>query len=172
MPDELLDICDADDRVVGQAPRSVVHARGDLHRAVHCWVVRPGGELVLQMRSATKDKHPSTWTSSASGHVDAGEDYDTAIVRELREELGLRSEIGDLTPLARLPASEPLGREHTGLYLLRTDAALVPDPAEIADLEQRTLGDWLAAIERQPETFSPSVAHLLTEHGHLIGENA
>ena len=38
----------------------------------------------------TKDRQPGLWDSSASGHLDSGEDYDACAVRELREELGLR----------------------------------------------------------------------------------
>jgi isopentenyldiphosphate isomerase len=48
------------------------------------------GEVYLQRRSATKDTYPNRWTTSCSGHVDAGEDYDTAVLREMAEELGLK----------------------------------------------------------------------------------
>ena len=82
-PDELFDICDADDRVIGQARRADVHAQNLLHRAVHVWVIRSDGRLVAQRRSATKDQYPNSLTSSASGHLDHGEDYLTAATREL-----------------------------------------------------------------------------------------
>ena len=35
----------------------------------------------------SKDSSPGLWDSSASGHLDCGEDYDACAVRELREEL-------------------------------------------------------------------------------------
>jgi isopentenyldiphosphate isomerase len=40
--------------------------------------------VLLQKRSATKDTFPNRWAHAASGHVDRGEDYDTAMVREPR----------------------------------------------------------------------------------------
>ncbi len=89
-PDEIFDICDENDRVIGQARRADVHAQKLLHRAVHIWVFLPDGRLVTQRRSASKDEYPLALTSSASGHLDSGEDYQTAAVRELGEELGLR----------------------------------------------------------------------------------
>jgi 16S rRNA (adenine1518-N6/adenine1519-N6)-dimethyltransferase len=50
---------------------------------------RPDGKFLLQRRSASKDLFPNCWDNSAAGHVDAGEDYETAAKRELAEELGL-----------------------------------------------------------------------------------
>lgn len=47
------------------------------------------GEILLQHRSPTKDTFPNCWDNSSAGHVDAGEDYDTAAYRELEEELGI-----------------------------------------------------------------------------------
>src|SRR5271170_3191443 len=89
MPEEIFDVVDERDEVVGQAPRREVHARGLLHRAVHVLVFASDGRVFLQKRSLTKDTFPGAWDSSASGHVDSGEDYDACAVRELREELGL-----------------------------------------------------------------------------------
>ncbi len=87
---EILDVVDASDRVVGQAARSEVHARGFRHRAVHVLVFNRDGALFLQKRSRAKDTFPGAWDSSAAGHLEAGEDYDAAAVRELEEELGVR----------------------------------------------------------------------------------
>ena len=67
--------------MIGREPRSVVHARGLRHRAVHVLVFNSAGELFLQKRSMTKDNDPGLWDSSCSGHVDAGETYDEAAVR-------------------------------------------------------------------------------------------
>ena len=167
--DELFDVVDADDRVIGRATRRHVHAEGLMHRAVHCWVVRTDGSLVLQMRSRHKDICPLTWTSSASGHVDAGESYRQAVVRELQEELGLPVAVADRVELLHTYAAcLELGNEHTQLFKLVTDAAMDPDPAEVAYLEQRPLPEWLAEIDRQPATFSSSVAMMLQQDGHRL----
>jgi isopentenyldiphosphate isomerase len=86
---ELFDVVDDQDRVLRQETRAEVHRQRLLHRAVHVLVFNPAGEVYLQRRSAAKDTYPLRWTTSCSGHVDAGEDYNTAVVRELAEELGL-----------------------------------------------------------------------------------
>ena len=48
--EEIFDVTDEHDNVIGQAPRSEVHARGLLHRAVHIFVFNTAGQLLLQMR--------------------------------------------------------------------------------------------------------------------------
>ena len=165
--DEMFDVCDADDRVIGQATRGEVHAHRLLHRAVHCWVVRSDDQLVLQMRSTTKDQYPSTWTSSASGHVDAGETYATAIRREVQEELGLTAP-DTMVRLGKRLACNALCDEHTELYLLRTDTALSPDPAEVAYLESHPIADWMKQLHSDPARFSPTIRYLLQEFGGVI----
>src|SRR5476651_2121401 len=106
---EIFDVVDELDRVIGQAPRVEVHARKLRHRAVHILLFNPQGELYLQKRSATKDSFPLCYDSSASGHVDTGEDYAACAVRELREELGITG--GPLQPLFKLDASPETGQE-------------------------------------------------------------
>ena len=89
MSEEIFDIVNEHDEVVGQNTRREVHARGLWHRAVHVLVFNARGEVFLQKRSMRKDIAAGKWDSSASGHVDSGEAYDACAVRELREELGL-----------------------------------------------------------------------------------
>ena len=152
MLEEIFDVCDADDRVIGQAPRSEVHRRGLLHRAVHVFVFNSRGELLLQRRSATKDEFPLCYTSSASGHLGAGETYDECAPRELQEELGLTSAIEFL---AKFPALPETANEHTVLYRTVTDDEPTPDRGEIASIEFRDPAEIATMLEREPERFAP-----------------
>ena len=90
MPEEIFDVVNDRDEVIDRKPRSEVHRLGLLHRAVHVLVFNSHGQIFLQKRSMKKDRQPGVWDSSASGHVDSGEDYDTTAVREVWEEIGLR----------------------------------------------------------------------------------
>lgn len=88
--DERYDVVDDDGRVVGRATRAEVHSNPRLiHRSVHILVFRPDGRILLQKRVKAKDVAPGKWDTSVGGHVDAGEDYDTAALREMAEELGI-----------------------------------------------------------------------------------
>ena len=152
MPEEIFDVVDEHDQVIGHAPRSVVHAQKLLHRAVHIFVFNSQGELLLQMRSVLKDEYPRCYTSSASGHLSAGETYEAAAPRELQEELGLS---GQLECLAKFPAGPQTSQEHTVLFRTTTDVSPRIDPLEIDSVAFHSLDEIAAMIERQPQLFSP-----------------
>lgn len=87
---EYFEIVDANDNVIGRAPRSECHGDPTLvHRAAHVLVFNGKGELLLQKRSMQKDIQPGRWDSSVGGHLDPGENYRQAAVREMAEELGI-----------------------------------------------------------------------------------
>jgi len=150
--EELFDVVDADDAVIGRAPRSEVHARGLLHRAVSIFVFSSQGRLLVQKRSATKDEFPHCYTSSASGHLSAGETYDECAPRELEEELGLSA---PLERLMKFAAGPETANEHTVLYRAVTDDPPRPDPGEIAEVEYCDLDDLDRQVAAHPARFTP-----------------
>ena len=127
-PEEQFQVVDQQDVPAGSAPRSQVHANNLLHRAVHVLIFNPLGEVFLQLRSPSKDRHPLKWDSSAAGHVNAGEEYDQTAARELQEELGIQT---SLERVAKLPASDRTGSEFICLYQGRYDGEIRPNRTEI-----------------------------------------
>jgi len=153
MSEEFFDIVNDRDEVVGRAPRREVHARKLLHRAVHVLVFNAAGQIFLQKRSMLKDTAKGKWDSSASGHVDSGEDYDTCAVRELREEIGLAL---DATPerIMRVEACADTGLEFVWVYRCKSEGPFTLHPDEIER------GDWFAPdqinkwLAERPEEFA------------------
>jgi 16S rRNA (adenine1518-N6/adenine1519-N6)-dimethyltransferase len=150
--DERFAVVDAEDRVIGDAPRSTVHGDNLLHRAVHILLFNDAGELFLQKRSRRKDRHPGAWDSSAAGHVDSGEDYDEAAGRELQEELGVTAK---LERVVKLPASERTGREFIWLYRGRHNGPFELARSEI-ELGRFFPSDIVTAwVKARPGDFAP-----------------
>lgn len=87
---ELIQIVDEHDQPISAATKPEAWKEGLIHRVVRILVEDKEGRLLLQKRSATMQLYPNCWDQSASGHVDAGEEYDVAAARELAEEVGLR----------------------------------------------------------------------------------
>ncbi|ACB75658.1 NUDIX hydrolase [Opitutus terrae] len=140
MADEFFDVVNERDEPVGRARRSEVHAKGWRHRAVHVLVFDQHGRVFVQKRSMKKDCSPGLWDSSCSGHLDAGEDYDAAAVRELEEELGMKVSAPPKRWF-RIEACEETGQEFCWIYWLRANGPFVLHPEEIDG------GDWLTPDE-------------------------
>ena len=130
MSEEIFDVVNERDEVIGRETRSEVHRLGLLHRAIHVLVFDSRGQIFLQKRSLKKDRQPGLWDSSASGHLDSGEDYDAAAVREVREEIGLRL---NATPprLFKLAPSAQTDHEHLWVYRCEAEGPFTLAPDEI-----------------------------------------
>jgi len=168
MSEEIFDIVDEGDRVIGRAPRAEVHRLGLLHRAVHVFVFDAAGRVFLQKRSQAKDRQPGLWDTSSSGHVDSGEDYDTCAQRELQEELGVTL---PTVPerLFKVPPSVETDCEHVWVYRCQWDG-----PIEI-NLDEIERGEWLdpreltARLRDQPEIFASALRFIWPRVAALAG---
>lgn len=105
MTDELLDIVDQEDRVIGQMMRSEVYRnKMSNFRAINAFLINDEGQLWIPRRVASKKLFPLSLDASVAGHVGAGETYEQAFERELMEEIGLNLKnvtwkyIGPMTP--------------------------------------------------------------------------
>jgi isopentenyldiphosphate isomerase len=153
MSEEIFDVVDEQDQVVGQRPRSEVHRLGFMHRAVHVLVFNSKGDVFLQKRSMTKDRQPGLWDSSASGHLDTGESYDACAVREVREEIGL-SLSEPPQRLFKLAASAETDQEHVWVYRCNAEGPFVLHPQEIERggwFSRETVTRW---ITERPGEFA------------------
>jgi len=159
MPEEIFDVVNERDEVIDRLPRDEVHRRGLLHRAVHILVFDSKGRVFLQKRSQSKDTHPGAWDSSTSGHVDSGEDYDTAAVRELEEEIGLRVSVPP-ERLFKIDACAETDQEFVWVYRLTSEGPFTLHPEEIECGEWFTperITEW---IGERPGDFAPAFTYL------------
>lgn len=76
--------------------KSEAHKNGWFHNTIHLWLFTAKGDILLQQRSHKKAIYPLLWDVSAAGHIDAGESFETAAIRETHEELGLLLKPTDL----------------------------------------------------------------------------
>ncbi|MFA5056967.1 MAG: NUDIX domain-containing protein, partial [Opitutaceae bacterium] len=154
-PEEWFDVVDDKDSVVSRATRREVHARGLRHRAVHVLVFNRAGELFLQKRSLSKDVAPGAWDSSASGHVDAGEEYDACAKRELQEELGLHVASAPRRWL-RLLACDETGQEFVWVYRQEAEGPFTLHPEEIERGGWFPVGEVNRLVREQSADFASS----------------
>ena len=156
MKEEIFDVVDERDEVIGRNTRAEVHRLGLRHRAVHVLVFNTRGEIFLQKRSMKKDVFPGAWDSSAAGHLDCGEDYDTCAVRELQEELGV-SPAQPLRRLFKLPATRETGLEHVWVYHCQAEGPFILHPEEIEGGKWVSTAQLTQWIEERPQDFASAL---------------
>jgi 2-C-methyl-D-erythritol 4-phosphate cytidylyltransferase len=161
-PGEIFDVVDLLDRPITRETRANVHRLGLLHRAVHILVFRADGKVFLQQRSMLKDTCPGLYTASCAGHLDAGESYDNAAVRELEEELGIPpfAATGAIRFLFKSGPCAATGWEFIQVYRLDWDAPLSPNPLEVSGGIWLTPSEVDAALSTRPSDYSESLHHV------------
>lgn len=146
---EMIDVLDKNANPTGEVKtRQEVHEHGLWHRDIHVYITNSANMILWQKRSPFKDTAPNKWSVSVGGHVDAGETYLQAAIRETREELGLNLTASDfelVTAVADEHESTTLKRvlrHHRTVFLITKDLAIETlqlDPRETTEVCWLTL---------------------------------
>jgi 8-oxo-dGTP diphosphatase len=99
---EQCDIYDEAGRPTGRVvDRGSRLSQGEYILVVQVWIRNEIGEYLVQQRAHHLEFEPGIWATTA-GHIQAGEDSLTGVVREVFEELGLSLSPGNLKRIRRL----------------------------------------------------------------------
>ncbi|KOU57893.1 NUDIX hydrolase [Streptomyces sp. MMG1533] len=147
--DEILDIVDENDKVIGQSPRGETYAKGLRHRCVFIQARDAEGRIFVHRRTPTKLVFPSLYDMFVGGVVGAGESYDDAALREAEEELGV-SGLPRPGYLFKFLYDDGAGQTWwSSVYEVRCDLPVSPQVEEVAwhdflpeDEVQRRLTEW------------------------------
>ena len=102
-PDELVEEVDASGTVLRLVTRREMRANSLWHRSVFIAVLSESGQILVHKRAESKDVWPGCWDVAVGGVLQPGEQWESAALRELSEELGITG-----------VKVEPLG---TGVYV-------------------------------------------------------
>jgi len=160
--DEIFDVVDSEDIVIGKASRLQVHNNDLMHRSVHILVFNSTGSLFLQKRAMTKDESPGLWDSSSAGHVESGEDYISCAKRELNEELSL-SDV-QLDEIMAIPAQINTLWEHVRVYKCVTDRKVCIDKGEISEGRYFELSEARALMQSNTDIFTSTFNHIYVNY--------
>lgn len=141
--DELVDIVDERDEVVGVVKRAEMRARRLRHRAVYVAVRTSAAELVVHRRADWKDVYPGAWDVCFGGVLGAGEAWDDAARRELAEEAG----VDGLPVLLAVDTWEQEGAAlNARIYVVESDGPFTCPDGEVAEVALVPMADldrWL-----------------------------
>ena len=141
--EEILDLVDENDEVIGTIARSdygkLVDEKLGYIREVAMFIQNDEGKFWIPTRSADKQIAPNGLDYSMAGHVGTGESYIEATLRETREELNLTLKPEDLQLIGKYPPKQiPYFRT---LYIYRSNTEPEFNHSDFIDAE------WLSLDE-------------------------
>ena len=167
---EIITVVDANDKVIGSENRQIVRQKGLVHRIVKVIISNPEGKMLVQQRSSKKDDNPLKWDWSATGHVDANEDYLEAALRETQEEVGI-SEIS-LTFIGKYYYERPKGqlmlRRFNGIFVGQTAQRAIFDPLEVIQIRWVTISELSTWLKSRPDDFTLSFKEIFDQFSKQI----
>jgi 8-oxo-dGTP diphosphatase len=66
---------------------------GEYHLVVHMWIINSKGQFLIQKRASSVKSSPNMWAITGGAAI-AGDDSYSACIREVKEEIGIRSDMG------------------------------------------------------------------------------
>lgn len=153
--DEVLDLVDKNDRVIGTKKRSEIYKEGlSNFRVINAFVVNSSRQLWIPRRAADKRIFPLCLDMSLGGHVETGESYEDAFVRELKEELNMSPGEISYSLLGHLTPHEDGVSAFMNVYEIKTDASPDYNKKDFAEyfwLTPKELFDKLARGDRSKD---------------------
>lgn len=156
---EELTFVDENDNETGAGDRKEAWENGYYTRNIRVMLRDQHGRVLSQKRSLKKITHPGMWTVAASGHVNAGEKWDVAAIRETKEEVGLSV---NLEPIGDFVFKNDDGnkkiRQIIYVYQGTIDAStkFVLQAGEVDEVKWFELDELKNLMQDSPDDFTPS----------------
>jgi len=160
MKSELMDVVNERDEVVDIASQGDVYQKNLPHRIVHVLLFNEAGEMALQLRSKTKSFCPSHWSTAVGGHVQSGESYEQAALREMKEEIGIILPLNFAFKDWYSGIAHPSLNKFLATFTAHYGGALEVNPEEVEFFSLAEIKQMLARGEK----FHPELVFLLEKH--------
>lgn len=153
-------IVNEQDEIIGYKKREET-TREDIRRIVGLDVFNEKGEVLIAKRNPDKKIDPDVWGPSVAGTVDEGEDYDSTVLKEAEEEIGLTN-IQPIFIHKYFYETENSRRWCSRYYvLINSERELHRQESEVAELKWITIEDLETWSKEKPEEFIPSIVRTI-----------
>ena len=162
---EFIDILDEDGNPTGEIKeKDAVHNDGDWHKEVQIFVIN-GEEIILQQQPKEKDDDPGKWSSTASGHIRAGEKSSDAAIKEFSKEIGVKIDTKDLVYVDTLKSSsigfnkgnKILNNRFVDLYVVTKKVNvedLVVQKEEVENVKSYKIDEFVQMVHNRDERLT------------------
>jgi len=156
MKEEILDIVDVNENVIGQIARKHSHRvaieKLGYIRVADLFLVNSEGKIWTPIRTADKVIAPNGYDFSVGGHVESGDDYIQTLIREVKEEINSDISEKDVEFISNVTYEENGYKQN--LYLLRTDTTPAFNPSDFTSAEWLMPSELIENIDKGHKTKS------------------
>jgi len=159
MKQEMIDVCNEKNEIIGKATLKEVHEKGLWYRSVGILIFNDKKELLVQTRGQDVILFPGCFEVSASGHVPLGNSYEQGALTELQEEIGINVHLKkirdfiEITNFSNGLKNRSFSRifegEHNGPFTLQK--------SEVSSVRFMSLKKIDKIIKEKPEKLTPSL---------------
>jgi len=169
--DEIVDIVNEEDVVIGKGSKNYCHANKILHRGAAILIFKDKShkEILLQKRSRLKKSNPGKW-AYVGGHLKSGETYLEGALRELQEEMFHNKKLPPNIHLEELFKiikydNDP---EHGMIYRTVCKGPFFLDPEEAEEFHFMNIDRLADDLEKNPGKYTTTCAFLTKEYKKRI----
>jgi len=140
------------DEIIGSIERDGVK-RGDIYRVSALWLENSRGDVLLAQRSFSKKHNPGKWGPAVAGTNDEGETYDSNIIKEAEEEIGLTGLQFEKIQKVRVNSDYKYFCQWYKIVLDRDLGDFTIDPIEVDAIRWFSREELKKAIESESDKF-------------------
>lgn len=154
------------DEVIGHKDRTDINPAVDIVRSASLWITNRNGDILLAQRKLTKRNNPGKWSEAVGGTVEEDDDYESTMIREAQEEIGIKVDSYELGPKQYI--------ESPAKYFVQWYTATIDKPIEAFSIQEEELEQlaWISEeqftkeLKDTPEKYideMQDIAHLFIE---------
>lgn len=146
---------DENDNEIGHGSYEKAIQEGIIRRVSRVVVTNHNAQVLVQQRS----KHvafPLHWNDSVSGHVDAGETYEQAALREMKEEMGIEGVSISLVDTFYIEEEGwGIRKSFDTVFHAQFNGEISIDEKEVADFKWVSMKELQKWLVQSPDEFTP-----------------
>lgn len=157
-------IVDEQDNIIGYKDRETGLEPNDIYRVSALWITNSKDEVLLARRAYNKSHDPGKWGPAVAGTVEKGETYESNIIKEAAEEIGLNGIKFKVGPKKYRVTDKH--RYFGQWYYLKIDKPINKfkiQKDEVAEIKWFSKEDLKREVLEKPDEFLNSIKNFLTD---------
>lgn len=147
-------VVNEEDEIIGYKERSFRN-NDEITRVTGLWLKDQYNNMLLAQRAFTKKDSPGLWGPAVAGTVEEGETYESNIIKEAEEEIGLKN----LKPTLGVKSLRNTSHKYFAqrfTAVVDHDYPFVKQDDEVEAIKWFSKDELLNLIKEKPEIFLPS----------------